>query len=173
MNTSGILLMSPLLSPSYGLIVWTLVAFLTVLFLLKKFAWKPILASLKEREDSIQEALDSAKRAKEEMAALQSNNERIINEAKAERDKLLKEAREIKDTIIAEAKTKALKEGEKLMSAARESINNEKMAAITELKNQVAQLSVEIAEKILKEELSSQDKQKTLVKALLEDVNLN
>lgn len=173
MATHGILLMSPLLQPSFGLIVWTLVAFLTVMFLLKKFAWKPILASLKEREDSIQSALDASKKAKEEMAMLQSNNERIINEAKAERDKLMKEAREMKDAIIAEAKNKASKEGEKMMSAARESINNEKMAAITEIKNQVATLSIEIAEKILKEELSSQEKQKTLVKALLEDVNLN
>ena len=170
---NSILLLNPLLSPSYGLIVWTLIAFLTVLFLLKKLAWKPILASLKEREDSIQSALDMAKKAKEEIAAMQSNNERILNEAKSERDKLLKEAREMKDSIIAEAKTKAQKEGERMLTIARDSIQNEKMAAITELKNQVATLSVEIAEKILKEELSSQEKQKTLVKALLDDVNLN
>lgn len=162
-----------LVKPAFGLIFWMFVSFGIIVFILKKYAWSPILGMLKEREDGIQNALDAAKKAKEEMASLQSNNERIISEAKAERDKLLKEAREMKDSIIAEAKAKAGKEGEKLMSAARESINNEKMAAITELKNQVAQLSVEIAEKILKEELSSQDKQKTLVKALLEDVNLN
>ena len=165
--------MSPLLSPSYGLIVWTLVAFLTVLFLLKKFAWKPILKSLKEREDSIQNAIDEAKRTKEEMASLKAGNEKILLEARAERDNIMKEAREAKDTIIAEAKTKASKEGERLIAIAREAINNEKMAAITELKNQVATLSIEIAEKILKEELSSVDKQKQLVKALLDDVNLN
>lgn len=162
-----------LVKPAFGLIFWMFISFGIIVFILKKYAWSPILGMLKEREEGIQNALDAAKKAKEEMASLQSNNERIINEAKAERDKLLKEAREMKDSIIAEAKAKAGKEGEKLMSAARESINNEKMAAITELKNQVAQLSVEIAEKILKEELSSQDKQKTLVKALLEDVNLN
>lgn len=162
-----------LVKPAFGLIFWMSVSFGIIVFILKKYAWSPILGMLKEREEGIQNALDAAKKAKEEMAALQSNNERIINEAKAERDKLLKEAREMKDSIITEAKTKATKEGEKLINAARESINNEKMAAITELKNQVAQLSVEIAEKILKEELSSQDKQKTLVKALLEDVNLN
>lgn len=162
-----------LVKPAFGLIFWMFVSFGIIVFILKKFAWSPILNMLKEREEGIQNALDSAKKAKEEMASLQSNNERILNEAKAERDKLLKEAREMKDSIIAEAKTRASKEGEKLMSAARESINNEKMAAIAELKNQVAQLSVEIAEKILKEELSSEDKQKKLVKTLLEDVNLN
>ncbi|MGQ0828079.1 MAG: F0F1 ATP synthase subunit B [Bacteroidota bacterium] len=173
MNISGILLMSPLLNPSYGLIVWTLVAFLTVLFLLKKLAWKPILNSLKEREDFIQNALDSAEKAKEEMKELQSNNERIVNEAKAERDLLLKDAREIREKMIAEAKGIATKEGERLLKTARENIQNEKVAAIAELKNQVATLSIEIAEKILKSELSSDEKQKTLVNTLLKDVNLN
>ena len=162
-----------LVTPAFGLMFWMLISFGIIFFLLKKFAWKPILTMLKEREDSIQHALDSAKRAKEEMAALQSNNERILNEAKTERAALLKEGREMKDSIIAEAKTKAQKEGERMLTIARESIHNEKMAAITELKNQVATLSIEIAEKILKEELSSQEKQKTLVKALLDDVNLN
>jgi F-type H+-transporting ATPase subunit b len=174
MNTvSGIILMSPLLNPSYGLIFWTLLAFLTVLFLLKKFAWKPILKSLKEREDSIQNAIEEAKKTKEEMARLKAGNEKILHEAKAERDNIMKEAREAKDSIIAEAKQKAQKEGERIISAARETIQNEKMAAITELKNQVASLSLQIAEKILKEELSSTEKQKQLVKALLDDVNLN
>jgi F-type H+-transporting ATPase subunit b len=173
MNTTGILLLNPLLNPSYGLVVWTLLAFLTVLFLLKKLAWKPILKALQEREDSIQNALDTAKKAKEEMLALQANNEKILNEAKAERDKLMKEAREMKEIIINEAKTKATQEADKLIASARENIQNEKMAAITELKNQVATLSIEIAEKILKEELSSPEKQKTLVKTFLDDVNLN
>ena len=173
MNTLGTLLLNPLLNPSYGLVVWTLFAFLTVLFLLKKFAWKPILKALKEREDSIQNALDSAKKAKEDMLALQSNNEKILQDAKLERDNIMKEAREMKDAIIAEAKSKASKEADKLIATARENIQNEKMAAITELKNQVATLSIEIAEKILKEELSSPEKQKVLVKTFLEDVNLN
>jgi F-type H+-transporting ATPase subunit b len=162
-----------LVKPAFGLIFWMFISFGIIFFILKKYAWAPILGMLKEREDGIQNALDAAKKAKEEMAALQTGNERILNEAKAERDALIKEAREIKEGIIIEAKSKAAKEVEKLMAAARENINNEKMAAITELKNQVAVLSMEIAEKILKEELSSQDKQKTLIKALLDDVNLN
>ena len=173
MNTLGIILMNPLLNPAYGLIVWTLVAFLTVLFLLKKFAWKPILASLKEREDSIQEALDTAKKTKEEMALLKSDNERLINEAKLERDKILKEARDAKDAIINEAKTKAVTEGNRMTAMAREAIKNEKMAAITELRNQVAAMSIEIAEKILRNELADDEKQKSLMTNLLKEVNLN
>jgi len=128
---------------------------------------------IKEREESIESALAAAEKAKEEMKALQSNNERILAEARAERDTLLKEAREIKDKMILEAKTTATKEGERMLAIARENIQNEKMAAITELKNQVATLSIEIAEKILKSELSSDEKQKSLVNTLLKDVNLN
>lgn len=169
----GILLLNPLLNPSYGLIVWSLVAFLLVMFLLKKFAWKPILQMLQEREQSITEAIESAKKAKEEMTALKADNEKIILQAKAERDGILKEAREIKDKMIAEAKAQAGKESEKLTAIARENIHNEKMAAITELKNQVAHLSIEIAEKILKQELSEKDRQKTIVKNLLDDVKMN
>lgn len=162
-----------LVKPSIGLIFWMAVSFSTILFLLKKFAWKPILGMIKEREESIENALAAAEKAKEEMKALQSNNERILAEARVERDTLLKEAREMKDKMIAEAKTTATKEGERLLAIARENIQNEKMAAITELKNQVATLSIEIAEKILKSELSSDEKQKTLVNTLLKDVNLN
>ncbi|MEW6467788.1 MAG: F0F1 ATP synthase subunit B [Bacteroidota bacterium] len=162
-----------LLTPSIGLVFWMIVGFAILFLLLKKMAWKPILNMLKEREDSIQNALDSARKAKEEMLALQAGNEKILQEARLERDKILKEARDMKDSIIAEARTRAQKEGERLLTIARETIHNEKMAAITELKNQVAQLSLEIAERILKEELSSQEKQKKLVKALLDDVNLN
>lgn len=162
-----------LVKPSIGLIFWMIVSFSIILFLLKKFAWKPILDMLKEREDSIEQALISAESAREEMKTLQANNERILNEAKQERDSLLKEAREIKEKIIAESKDIASKEGERLLKMARENIQNEKMAAITELKNQVATLSIDIAEKILKTELSSDEKQKNLVNTLLKDVNLN
>lgn len=169
----GILLLNPLLSPSYGLIVWTLVAFLSVLFLLQKFAWKPILKSLEEREQSIQTAIDTAQKAREEMAALKSDNEKIIAEAKTQRDIILKEAREIKEKMVADAKNQASAEADRLTTIARENIQNEKMAAITELKNQVAHLSIEIAEKILKQELSEKDKQKSIVKNLLEDVKMN
>ena len=162
-----------LVTPDIGLLFWMLISFLIVLILLKKFAWKPILNSLKEREGSIQNAIDEAKRTREEMKALQAGNEKILQEAKLERDKIMKEARDTKDAIIAEAKQKAQKEGERMIAIARDAIHNEKMAAITELKNQVATLSIEIAEKILKEELSSQEKQKQLVRALLDDVSLN
>lgn len=162
-----------LVKPSIGLIFWMIISFSIILFLLKKFAWKPILGMIKEREDSIENALASAERAKEEMKTLQSNNERILHEAKVEREQLLKDAREIKEKMIAEAKEIATKEGERLLKAARENIQNEKMAAVTELKNQVASLSIDIAEKILKAELSSDEKQKTLVTTLLKDVHLN
>ena len=162
-----------LITPDIGLLFWMLLSFSIVLIILKKFAWKPILEGLKERETSIQEALDTAKKAREEMEALQSNNEELLREARAERDSLIKEARAAKDAIVAEAKDKAKEEADKIMSQARATIENEKMAAITELKNQVATLSIDIAEKILKEELSSEDKQKALVTTLLDDVNLN
>ncbi len=162
-----------LVKPDFGLIFWMLVSFSIILFLLKKFAWKPILGMIKEREEFIENALASAEKAKEEMKALQSSNEKILAEAKSERDSMLKEAREIREQMIAEAKGLATKEGERLLKAARENIQNEKMAAVTELKNQVAVLSIEIAEKILKTELSSDEKQKTLVSTLLKDVNLN
>jgi F-type H+-transporting ATPase subunit b len=162
-----------LVKPSIGLIFWMAVSFSIIFFLLKKFAWKPILGMIKEREQSIENALAAAENAKEEMKALQSNNERILVEARAERDQLLKDAREIREKMIADAKGLATKEGERLLTIARDNIQNEKMAAITELKNQVATLSIEIAEKILKAELSSDEKQKTLVNTLLKDVNLN
>lgn len=162
-----------LLTPSYGLIFWMVLCFALLFLLLKKMAWKPIMNMIKEREQSIQTALDSAEKAREEIKSLQAGHEQILKEARAERDTMLKEARDIKDQIVAEAKTKAQQEADKIMLSARENIQHEKMAAITELKNQVAQLSIEIAEKILKEELSSQEKQKQLVKALLDDVKLN
>lgn len=162
-----------LVKPSIGLIFWMIVSFSIILFLLKKFAWKPILGMITEREEFIEKALADAEQAKVEMKLLKSENERILAEARNERDTMLKDAREIKDKIISEAKNIAVTEGERLLKSARENIQNEKMAAITELKNQVAVLSIEIAEKILKTELSSDEKQKSLVKNLLQDVNLN
>ena len=162
-----------LVQPASGLIFWMCVSFGIIVFILKKFAWTPILTMIKEREDSIENALGAAEKAKLEMASLKSSNEKILAEARLERDNILKEAREIKDSIVNEAKSKATLESDKIISSARETINNEKMAAITELKNQVATLSIDIAEKILKSELSNNDKQKTLVKSMLEDVKLN
>ncbi|MFI5164245.1 MAG: F0F1 ATP synthase subunit B [Bacteroidia bacterium] len=162
-----------LVTPDIGLLFWMLVSFGIVLFILKKFAWKPILKSLDERNNSIQDAMDSAKKAREEMASLKSDHEKIVADAKTQRDVILKEAREIKDKMIAEAKHQASAEADRITTTARENIQNEKMAAITELKNQVAHLSIEIAEKILKQELSEKDKQKTIVKNLLEEVKMN
>jgi len=165
--------MEKLIQPELGLIFWMTVSFLIVLFILKKFAWKPILKALSDRENNIEEALNTAKKAKEEMIALKSDNERLLNEARGERDKMLKEARDTKDAIIMEAKGKAQAEANKIMSSAREAINNEKMAAISELKNQVAKMSIEIAEKILRQELSNDEKQRALMDNLIKDISLN
>lgn len=162
-----------LVKPQFGLIIWMTISFLVLLFLLGKFAFPMILKSLKEREDSIAEALNSAAKAKEEMAALIADNEKLLMQARAERDLMMKEARDTKDAIIAEAKNKAQAEGNRIMTAARESINNEKNAAIAELKNQVASMSIEIAEKILRQELSHENKQKSLMDNLMNDVSLN
>lgn len=162
-----------MLSVEIGTVAWATIAFLFVLVLLKKFAWKPILSSLDERETSIQKALDSAEKARADMAALQSENEDLLREARIERDKILKEAREAKEDMINSSKSKAQEEANKIIASARENIQHEKMAAISELKNQVAQLSIEIAEKITREQLSDNDKQKALVKNLMDDVKLN
>ncbi len=162
-----------LVKPEFGLVFWMTVSFLIVLFLLKKFAWKPILASLKERETSIEDALNSAKKARDEVSNMKAENERILQEARNERDLMLKQARETKDMIVNEARGKAQTEADRIIAIARESINNEKMAAITELKNQVATLSIEIAEKVIRQQLSSDEKQKALVNDLLKDVKLN
>jgi F-type H+-transporting ATPase subunit b len=162
-----------LVTPDIGLLFWMIVSFGIVLFLLRKFAWKPILSSLRTREESISEALNTAKKAKEEMSLLKADNEKLIQQARAERDVLLKEARDTKDAIIAESKAKAQAEANKIMAAARETINTEKNAAIADLKNQVASMSIDIAEKILRQELSKDEKQKSLMENLMRDVPLN
>ena len=158
---------------SIGLFVWQTVLFLALLFLLRKYAWKPILGAVEEREEGIKNALEAADNAKKDMEALKADNERILREAKAERDSILKEAREIKEAIITEAKTQASEEADKVLASAREQINNEKLAAITELKNQVADLSIDIAEKVLKSELKDADKQKELVNNALKEAALS
>ncbi|MBS1652778.1 MAG: F0F1 ATP synthase subunit B [Bacteroidetes bacterium] len=169
----NLIILNALVTPAIGLIFWTSIVFILLIFLLGKFAWKPILSAVKEREKGIEEALKSAEKAKIEMARLKSDNERILNEARSERDALLKEAREIKETILNEAKSKATKDAERILQGAREQIINEKNAAIVDLKNQVASFSIEIAEKILRSELSGDEKQKTLVNTLLKEVTLN
>lgn len=169
----SLFILGSLITPGIGLIFWTTVVFLLLLVLLGKYAWKPILNAIKTREEGIEKALASAESALNDMRELKSNNEKILAEARNERDALIREAREAKDTIINEAKSKAQKDADRIMTAAREQIINEKNAAVAELKNQVATLSIEIAEKILRSELSSDEKQKALVSNLMKDVNLN
>lgn len=158
---------------SIGLFMWQSIVFVILIFLLRKFAWKPILNAVNDREEKISSALEAAEQAKLDFAKLKSQNEDLRKESLIERDALLKEARDMKDKIVAEAKSTANEEGQRIVEAARETIRNEKMAAISELKNQVAVLSIEIAEKIVKEKLSSDDKQKALVDGLVEEINLN
>ena len=162
-----------LVKPEFGLIFWMTVSFLIVVFILRKFAWGPILSSLKERETSIEDALNAAKKAKDEVANMKAENEQLLKQARNERDMMLKEARDTKDAIVNEARAKAQTEADRMITIARETIQNEKMAAITELKNQVATLSIEIAEKVIRQQLASDEKQKALVNDLLKDVKLN
>ncbi|MFM7016689.1 MAG: F0F1 ATP synthase subunit B [Bacteroidota bacterium] len=162
-----------LVKPEFGLVFWMTVSFLIVVFILRKFAWGPILSSLKERETSIEDALNAAKKAKDEVANMKAENEQLLKQARNERDMMLKEARDTKDAIVNEARAKAQTEADRMIATARETIQNEKMAAITELKNQVATLSIEIAEKVIRQQLANDDKQKALVNDLLKDVKLN
>lgn len=161
-----------LITPGIGLIFWMTVSFSIILFILGKFAWKPILNGLKDRENSIEEALLSAQKAKEDMTKLKSDNEKILDEARAERNNIIKEGKDFKDKIVNEAKTVAEKEADKIIQGARKAIENEKLAAIEELKNQVAVLSIDIAEKILKEKLGDKE-QKDYLEKILKDVKLN
>jgi len=161
-----------LVKPEFGLVFWMTLSFLIVVFILSKFAWGPILNSLKERETSIEDALNAAKKAKDEVANMKAENEALLQEARQERDRMMKEARDTKDAIVAEARSKAKSESDRLLAMAQ-SIQNEKMAAITELKNQVATLSIEIAEKVIRQQLANDEKQKALVTELLKDVKMN
>ncbi|MCD6543923.1 MAG: F0F1 ATP synthase subunit B [Flavobacteriaceae bacterium] len=158
---------------SFGLFFWQSLLFILLLWLLKKYAWKPILDALNDREEGIQNALDEADKARQEMAELKSSNDQILKEARAERDALLKDARKIKDQIITEAKDEATLQGNKIIEQAKVAIHHEKISAIDELKNKVAEWSVEIAEKIIKEELSDKNKQVKLIEKMLDDATLN
>jgi len=162
-----------LINPGIGLVFWMTVAFLIVLFILGKFAWPAILKGLKEREQSIQEALDAAKEAQEQMKRLKMDNDKMLKEAMEERDAILTEARKMKDKIIGEAKEKAEKEASGIVENAKEKINNEKVAALREIKSTVAEYSIEIAEKILREELKDKAKQKKYIEKLLKETSLN
>ncbi|MBP9793119.1 MAG: F0F1 ATP synthase subunit B [Flavobacterium sp.] len=158
---------------SFGLFIWQVVIFVGLIFLLKKFAWKPILDAVNDREEGIKNALLSAENAKKEMQNLQASNERILQEARLERDTLLKEAREIKEKMIADAKEEATVQGSRMIEQAKAAIESEKNAAMAELKSQVSSLSLEIAEKLLKDELSNKEAQMKLVEKMLGDVKLN
>lgn len=161
-----------LVEPSFGLIFWMTLSFLVVLFILAKFAWKPILNGLKEREATIADALNEAKKAREENAHMMAKNEELMRQAREERELLLKEARDIRDKEIAEAKSKAKAEADALLARARTDIQNEKNAAITEMKNQVAELSILVAERILKEKLDSSAAQQSLVDKVIAEADL-
>ena len=157
---------------SFGLFFWQLLIFIFLVLLLKKFAWKPILDTVNERESSIKDAMSEADKARNEMAAIQESNQKVLKEARAEREALLKDARNTGAEIVAQAKTDAKIEANKIISQAQEEIQNEKRAAVNELKNQVAQISLEIAEKVIDTELANKDKQSQLVDKLLNDSSL-
>ncbi len=159
--------------PGIGLIFWMTLVFSILLILLKKFAWKPIMESLKEREEDISSSLELAKQTKAEMKKLQADNEKLLVQARHERELILNEAKAAKDQIIGEAKDKAQSEADRIVEAARINIENEKRVALAEIKTQVAELSVEIAEKVLKAELSNKDAQSKLVEKQLENLNFN
>jgi len=162
-----------LVTPEVGLVFWTALSFFILLFLLGKFAWKPILNAVNEREQSIETALSRAEAVKEEMARLTSENETLLKQARAERDTILAEATKVKNQIIGEAKESAQKEGARQIELARMEINNQKAIAMADVKNQVASLSLEIAEKVLRKQFEDQSKQDALVKELLRDVKLS
>lgn len=158
---------------SLGLFIMQTILFVGLIFLLKKFAWKPILDSVNEREEGIKNALQSAEQARKEMQSLKSDNDKLLAEARAERDAMLKEAREIKEKMINDAKTEAQKQGHKMIEQAKVAIESEKNAALAELKSHVATLSLDIAEKLLKNELSDKSAQVKLVEKMLDDVKLS
>ncbi len=158
---------------SVGTVLWSSIAFLVVLFILAKFAWKPILAAIREREESIDEALKSVQTARAEMQNLQASNEELLRQARLERDLMLKEARDAKERIVSESKQRAEDEYTRILNSAREAIQTEKMAALTEIKTEIATLSIEIAEKLLRTELQSETKQKALIEKYLEEAKLN
>lgn len=158
---------------SPGLFIMQTLIFLVLLFLLTKFAWKPIIQSLRIREESIQDALDSAERAKEEMQKLKADNEKLLDEARQQRDTILKDAREVAAALKEEARVDASKQTEKMIADAKAAINTEKQAALAEVKMQVAELSLEITEKLLRKKLSDDTAQKELIEDFVQDVKLN
>jgi F-type H+-transporting ATPase subunit b len=162
-----------LLTPAIGLLFWMALVFGILVFFLKKFAWKPILSSLKEREDSIESALRMAEETRAEMAKLKSDNDKILAEARAERDKMIRDAKGITDKMVADAKERAVVEGNKIIADAREAIQQEKVAMVAQMKKDMATFSIEIAEKVIRRELSDKKSQETLVSNLISEARLN
>ncbi|HVZ57038.1 MAG TPA: F0F1 ATP synthase subunit B [Chitinophagaceae bacterium] len=162
-----------LLKPDLGLLLWNLLGFLILFFILKKFAWKPILDSLKSREKTIADSLATAEKVKAEMAQMKSENEALMAQAREERSRMLKEARETKDRIINEAKEQAKAEASKIISEAQVAIDAQKMAALTDVKNQVGKLVISVAEKVLRRELGPTEAQEAHIKSLVDEVKLN
>ncbi|MFO7935347.1 MAG: F0F1 ATP synthase subunit B [Bacteroidales bacterium] len=162
-----------LITPDIGLIFWSTLFFLVLLLILGKFAWPSILTAIRIRNESIRNALNAADKAKKEMAKLKAENERMLEEARIERDALLKEARQVKEQFIADAREKAEEEAKRLIKNARETIRDERSAAIREIRVQMAKLSVEIAEKILREKLKDGKEQKKLINKLISEADLN
>jgi F-type H+-transporting ATPase subunit b len=162
-----------LLTPAIGLLFWMALVFGILVFFLKKFAWKPILSSLKEREDSIESALRMAEETRAEMAKLKSDNDKILAEARAERDKMIRDAKGITDKMVADAKERAVIEGNKIITDAREAIQQEKTAMIAQMKKDMASFSIEIAEKVIRRELADKKSQETLVSNLISEARLN
>lgn len=162
-----------LLTPSFGLIIWTLLVFLIVFFILKKFAWKPILNSLSEREKNISDAILSTEKIKKEMESLKSENEVLLAKAREERSQMMREAKETRDKIISEAKEQARLETNKIIADAQAAINQQKMASITDLKNQVGNLVIEVSEKVLRRELNSKEEQEKYINQLAANVELS
>jgi len=162
-----------LLTPSFGLLIWTLLAFLIVFFILKKFAWPAIVKGLKDREHSIADSLATAEKVRAEMAQLKSENEALLAQAREERALMLREARETKNKIVNDAKDQARNEANKIMSEAQAAIETQKMAALTDVKNQVGKMVIEVSEKILRRELADKADQEIHIKGLVEEVKLN
>jgi ATP synthase, F0 subunit b len=162
-----------LVTPGIGLLFWMTLSFGLLLFVLGKYAWKPILKAIHEREDSIETALHSAEKAREDMLLLKADNEVLLKQAREERDAMLRDARKMKEDILEEARGKANEQGQRIIETARESIQFEKMAAITELKNQIAMFSIEIAEKVIEQELSDKEKQKKFTEKLIAKIKLS
>ncbi|MEN9339701.1 MAG: synthase subunit [Bacteroidota bacterium] len=162
-----------LLTPGFGLFFWTLIAFTTVFFLLKLFAWKPILQALSERENNIADSIASAEKVRNEMASLKSEHEVLLNQAREERTMLLKEAKETRDRIVNEAKEVAKEEASKIMAETRQQIEFQKNAAIVDVKNQIGMLVIEVAEKVLRKEMANKQEQTNYIKELASDIKLN